>query len=266
MPHENILWKNKKSVRSYTKEMYGKASGVKDEKYVKKYIADKNKVKIVDLGIGSGRELKWLCKIKNIKEIVGIDYSRAFLDICKKESKKYKTKVSLINDDILLLGKSKKFVKKEKLPIIYMCLINTFGNFSEKQRIKILNNLRKIVNKKDRLILCLYKRPETIKTKMFLPGHIKVKNKNQSEIKIAELIEYASMNFLLNPIVEKYQQFPRIWYNNKTNDITIYIGRKKILISHRFSKEEIIGMVKKAKFKIEKLIEGKFMWVVISKI
>ena len=43
-------------------------------------------------------------------------------------------------------------------------------------------------------------------------------------------------------------------------------GKKKIVISHRFSKEEIKDMAKIAKFKIEKLIEGKFMWVVMLKV
>jgi len=48
--------------------------------------------------------------------------------------------------------------------------------------------------------------------------------------------------------------------------VTIYVGKEKVLISHRFSKEEIKKLAQNAKFKIEKLIEGKFMWVVILKI
>jgi len=122
------------------------------------------------------------------------------------------------------------------------------------------------MKKGDKLVLCLYKRPERIKTKIKLPPQIKIKGNSGRRVKLGTLIEYGCLDFFWLPILEKYHQLPRFWYNEKTDDVTIYVGKEKVLISHRFSKEEIKKLAQNAKFKIEKLIEGKFMWVVILKI
>ena len=55
---------------------------------------------IVDLGIGTGRELSWLNKLPKIKEIIGLDYSDPMLAYCKKELKSYKKHILLIKDDL----------------------------------------------------------------------------------------------------------------------------------------------------------------------
>lgn len=266
MPKEKIIWRHKKTAGIYHKEMPQKVSGVVDEKYVKDYIASKKNVKVISLGIGSGRELNWLDKLKNIKEIIGIDYSREMLDTCRKVAKECKIKVTLIEDDLLSLKKIKRFIKDERLPLTYICLLNTLGNFTRKQREKVLKNVKNLMKEKDRLILCLYKRPERIKAKISLPSQIKIKGNSGREIKLSELIEYASLEFLWTSILQKYFRFPRFWYNDKTNNVTIYIDGEVVLISHRFSKEEIKELCQIAKLKVEKLIEGKFMWVVILKI
>ena len=114
--------------------------------------------------------------------------------------------------------------------------------------------------------MCLYKRPERIKAKIFLPRQIKIKGNSGRKIKLGTLIEYGCLEFLWIPILEKYHRLPRFWYDEKTDDVTIYVGKEKILISHRFSEEEIKKLCKIVKLKIEKLIEGKFMWIVILKI
>jgi len=145
-------------------------------------------------------------------------------------------------------------------------LLNTLGNFTQKEREKILKSVRNLMRKKDRLILCLYKRPERIKAKIKLPPQIKVIGNSGRKIKLGTLIEYGCLEFFWLPILEKYHQLPRFWYNEKTDDVTVYVGKEKILISHRFSEEEIKKLAEIAKLKIEKLIEGKFMWVVISKV
>jgi len=263
MPKEEIFWKHEKTTELYNKAVIEKASGVIDEKYVKDYISKKGNVKIVSLGIGSGRELNWLDKLKNIKEVIGIDYSSDFLDICKKVAKECKVKVSCVKDNLFSLKKFEKFIGEEKLPLIYICLLNTLGNFTQKEREKVLKNVRNLMKKEDRLILCLYKRPERIKAKIFLPFQIKIKGNSGRRIKLGTLIEYGGLEFFWLPILEKYHQLPRFWYNEKTDDVTIYVGKEKILISHRFSEEEIKKLYQRAKLKIEKLIEGKFMWVVI---
>jgi len=266
MPKEEIFWKHKKAAELYSKATIEKVSGVIDEKYVKDYISKKRKVKVVSLGIGSGRELNWLDKLKNIKEMIGIDYSSDFLEICREVAKKCNVKVSCVKDNLFSLKKFKKFIKSEKLPLIYICLLNTLGNFTLKEREKVLRNVRNLMKKKDRLVLCLYKRPEKIKTKIKLPSLIKPKGNSGRRVKLSTLIEYGGLEFFWLPILEKYHQLPRFWYNEKTDDVTIYVSREKILISHRFSDEEIKKLCEIAKLKIEKMIEGKFMYVVILKI
>jgi ubiquinone/menaquinone biosynthesis C-methylase UbiE len=266
MPKEEIIWKHEKAARLYTKGITGRFSGPVDEKYVKDYINSKGNVKVVSLGIGPGRELNWLDKLKNLKEVVGIDNSPAMLNVCKKVAGKCKVKVNLIKDNFLYLKKFKKLIEDEKLSLIYICLMNTFGNFSLKEKEKILKNLRNLMKNEDRLILCLYKRPERIKAEMFLPPQIKIKGNSGREIKLGTLIEYGGLEYFWPPILEKYHRLPRFWYNEKTNDVTIYVGKEKIFISHRFSEEEIKNLAEIAKLKIEELIEGKFMWVVILKI
>ncbi len=266
MPKEEIIWKHKKATELYHKEVSKKTSGIIDEKYVKDYIISRKNIKVVSLGIGGGRELSWLNRLKNIKGIIGVDYSQEMLNICRIVAKKYNARISLIKDNLLSLKFFKELVKKEALSLIYLCLINTLGNFTGKQREKILKNVRNLMKKKDRLILCLYKKPEDIKAKIFLPPQVKIKKNLGSRIKIGTLIEYGSLELLWYPILEKYHRLPRIWYDDKTNDVTFHVGKEKIIISHRFSEEEIIEIAKKTKFKIEKLIEGKFMWVVILKV
>jgi ubiquinone/menaquinone biosynthesis C-methylase UbiE len=263
---EEIIWKHKKATELWCKEISLKGSGIVDEKYVKEYIASKRNVKVVSLGIGSGRELNWLDKLRNIKGVIGIDYSPDFLDICRKVADKCKVKVICIKDNLFSLKRFKRFIKNERLPLIYICLLNTLGNFTQKEREKVLKNVRNLMKRRDRLVLCLYKRPERIKAKIKLPSQIKIKGNSGSRIKLGTLIEYGGLEFLWIPILEKYHQLPRFWYNEKTDDVTIYVGKEKILISHRFSKEEIKELAKIAKLKIEKIIEGKFMWVVILKV
>lgn len=266
MPKEEIIWKHEKAAELYHKQISREASGVIDEKYVKDFIVSKKNVKVISLGIGSGRELSWLDKLKNIKEVIGIDYSADFLDICRKATEKCKVKVTCVKDNLFSLKKFKKFIKNEKLPLIYICLLNTLGDFTQKERRKILGNVRQVMKKKDKLVLCLYKKPERIKGRIFLPQQIKIRGNSGRRIKLGTLIEYGCLDFFWLPILEKYHQLPRFWYNEKTDDVTVYVGKEKVLISHRFSKEEIRDMVKIAKLKIEKMIEGKFMYVVILKI
>ena len=266
MPKEEIIWKHKKAAEFYHKAVSREVAGLVDEKYVKNYIASKRNVKVVSLGIGNGRELNWLDKLKNVKEVIGIDYSSDFLEICEKVAEKCKVKVSCFKDNLFSLKKFKKFIKNEKLPLIYICLLNTLGNFTQKEREKVLKNVRQVMKKKDRLILCLYKRLEKIKTKIKLPSLIKPKGNSGRRVKLSTLIEYGGLEFFWLPILEKYHRLPRFWYNEKTDDVTIYVGKEKILISHRFSEEEIKKLAQIAKLKIEKLIEGKFMYIVMLKV
>lgn len=60
----SIVWFCPKSAEFYHFITSKRFSGIVDEKIVKKYIKKQKEVKIVSLGVGTGRELNWLDKLK----------------------------------------------------------------------------------------------------------------------------------------------------------------------------------------------------------
>ena len=137
-----IIWAGLKSPAEYEKAIKATSPGLGDEIFVKNYIEEIKKfVIIVSLGIGTGRELSWLEEIKNISQIIGIDYAESMLNFCRKIRKKFRKKLILIREDMLYPKKLEKKVKKFKKIIIYLCLENTFGNFIKKERKIFLKKL-----------------------------------------------------------------------------------------------------------------------------
>jgi len=266
MPSGSFVWKFKSVPKIYWEEASRK-SALTDEKNVINYIKNSGEIKIVSLGIGPGRELTWLRRLKNVGEIIGIDYSQPMLIICREVADYLKLKVVLIKDDLLYLKKAKKITKKESLPLFYICLINSLGNFLAKNRIKVLKIVKGIMKKGDRLIVCLDKRPWERRGKIFrTSSYLKIKNRKKEGRILGEILEYSSFALFWDPILKKQYSLPRFWYDEKNNDIVVYAGKNKVFISHRFAKEEIEKLYKKAGLKIEKLIGGKAMYTVISKI
>lgn len=249
---------------------YKKMLGVLDEMAVIDYLKNFGKsVVVVSLGIGTGRELKWLEKIKNISKIIGVDYSKAMLKFCQKRAQKCKKEVILLEEDIINPVKLKEKVLKIKEPIIYLSLVNTFGNSPSSERTIIAEKIRDLMKKEDRLILCLYKRIDKVAIDAIkninIPPYLKIKSKEE-KIKLAEIVEYALFLNFYPAIIERYKKPPMFWYEEKENDIAIYVGKEKVFISHRFSEEEIRKLGQKVNLKIEKLIGGKLMYIVIFRI
>lgn len=259
------IWLSEKTPASYFR-FCSKMSRTIDEGQVIEFINNfkpKNKKIIVDLGIGPGRELSWLAKLKNISKIIGIDYSQSMLDFCRKQSQKIKAKIILFKDDLLTLG---KFNPPKEKPIIYLYLFNSLGDFTPDEREIILQNIKKKMGKSDILIATLSKRPEEINSKMLEKLPYREKSVGERK-KIGIIVEYGSLPFLWNVALEKYKRLPQLWYDNKNNNFLVYLSRGKILFSsHRWSKKEIVDLFRKADLKIEKLIEGEAMYTVISKI
>lgn len=240
--------------------------GLSDEISLLNYIKNfGKKVVVCDLGIGTGRLLKEFDKFENIIKIIGVDYSKPMLSFCQKRAKKCKKEVILLEDDIRNPVNLEKEVGKIKEPIIYICLLNTFGNFLPKERELVLEKIKNLMKKKDRLILCLYKRPEkAMIEEINLPPYLKIKSKRE-KVKLAEILEYPFNLMYWHTVLDKFKQPPRFWYDEKENDIAIYIGKEKVFISHRFSEEEIKKLAQIAGLKVEKLFEGKLMYTVIFK-
>jgi hypothetical protein len=264
------MWSHAKTPEEYHKLFSSELpSGIVDEIHVSRffnnYLSQKQKV-IVDLGIGTGRELSWIDSLKSLSQIIGLDYSYKMVTFCKKSAYLYKHKFICFRDDLLNLKHLPGFVELVKEPIIYLSLINSLGNFSATERIRCLKQLKPLLRPADRIVLCLYKRP-TLKMKKYLPSSFPESALPKSKINRTYLTfirEYAFFSFIWHSIIAK-GKFPRFWYNSRTNDLVIHIDGKRVVISHRFNKVEIKEFAKKAGLSIEKLITGKFMYVVMLK-
>lgn len=260
------IWRHPKTPAIWDKTVK-KYLGLSDEISLIDYIKNFGRqVAICDLGIGTGRLLKEFDKFKNITKIIGIDYSKPMFSFCQKRAKKCKKEVILLGDDMRNPVNLEKEVVKIKEPIIYICLLNTLGNFLSQERKLVFEKIKNLMKKEDRLILCLYKRPEkAVIEAINLPPYLKIKSKRE-KVKLAEAIEYSFNEAYWRPILEKFKMLPRFWYDEKENDIVIYVGREKVFISHRFSEGEIKKLGQIASLKIEKLFEGKLMYTVIFKL
>jgi len=265
------FWFHEEMPKGYHRLANKNASGVVDENiianFIEKYKPHQEKI-IVDLGIGTGRELIWLDKLQNIRKIVGVDFSPAMIAFCKKVAKNCIHKVDLFLEDLFYPQNLKTFASKNTTnPLIYLSLINSFGNFTKEERPKILKKLTQLMKNTDRIIFALYKTAGYVKQKVNLKNYLSLNPKDpRDERYLAQIIEYGSYEFLWNPVIDKYHTLPRFWYDKKTNDIVIHNNGKRLYISHRFAKEEIENEFKVSGLKIEKIIEGKAMWIVVGKI
>lgn len=261
------FWFHPQSPRSYHDVMNKIPSGIVDEEivadFINSYLPNKRKV-VVDLGIGSGRELVWLDKTLGVGEIIGVDYSPAMVKFCKKEAKGCKHELKLIRDDLLSLSLLPRTVEGEGKPVIYISLINTFGNFSIEERLVALRNITSILKLEDRIVLALYNRCHQARFAKSLSPYLQTDHKIDEMI-LAEVIEYGFYPFLWVPVLDKYHQMPRLWYDKKGHDFIMHIDGKRLLASHRFSKKEIEGEFKEAGLKVDRIIEGKAMYIAVGK-
>lgn len=263
------LWFNPQTPSTYhqkVKEM----SGVPDEKLVanliNNYLPLRKKI-VIDLGIGTGRELEWLDQSLGVSKIIGVDYSKEMLIFCEKEAGKCKHEVKLVNDNLLKSVILPKLTKVYKEPFIFLSLINTFGNFSKAERIIILKNLCSLSKKSDRVILALYKNSQQVKLLNVVKNSPYFQTKEPEDKAIlAELIEYGLLPFFWTSVMDKYHTLPRFWYDKINNDVVVHVDGKRLFASHRFAKEEIEHEFKESGLKIDKIIEGKAMWIVVGKI
>ncbi len=259
------LWSCKEVANSFN---FGAAQlGAIDEKHIERFINSYypgQKKTIVDLGIGTGRELCWLDKVKNTKSIVGVDYSKAMLDVCRGNitKGKFKTGVRLVHSDITKLKKID--LGRNNTIKIFLFLLNSFGNNEREEQIKILNSVWKLMGERDLLIMTLYKYPEKLKIPKELLKQIPKHLKGYEDKKTYEVLDYVFVSFLWQNYYKKYGKIPVFWYNEKTKNIEVYVGKKLMYISHRWNKKEIREIHGETKLRIKKIIEGDFMYVSIA--
>jgi hypothetical protein len=260
------FWLHNKTPKSYDETLNKAASGVIDEriieKYINNYLPRENKI-VIDLGVGPGRELVWLDNVLGVKKIIGLDYSSPMLQFVDKEKHKYKHPIETLQAN--LLESFNPDIKKNEI-VIYLSLINSMGNFSHEERIIVFKNIKAIMKPQDIFIVALYKKTQHAKLNDSLKELRYLRTEREEDQKLlAEIIEYCTYSFFWNPVIDKYHTLPRFWYDKRNNDIVIHVDGKRLFVSHRFSKEEIEEEFKAADLKIDQLIEGKAMWIVVGK-
>jgi len=72
---------------------------------IMRYFPDENKKSVLDIGCGGGISVKLFSDIKEINEVVGIDYSEGMVKLSKAFNKKYinSGKVSILHADVSAL-------------------------------------------------------------------------------------------------------------------------------------------------------------------
>jgi hypothetical protein len=219
-----------------------------------------NETVLVDLGIGTGRELESLKDFKNIKEIVGIDYSSSMLSFCKKTWKDYPIKLTLIKDDFEKLDETKKYIFKISTPKIFTLFFGTINNTTEKQRLKVFRAIKSLMREEDRLIVSFSKLPEKQITSFKHPW-IKFKQQ-KSHLTFYDIQVYTELEWFWNVAKDYFRSTPQFSYDENSHDMIIAIsGVGKCSFSHRFTIKEIYEIMQKTGLNIEKREEGNEMYI-----
>jgi|GEM_PF-4405628 len=244
-------------------------SGTADEKIVagffNNYLPQTAKA-LVDLGIGPGREMAWLDNLNNLSRIIGVDYSQEMIDFAKKQAGRLAHGLICEKDDLLAPAVLPQIVSRIEEPIVYVSLINSFGNFTLAERDVFLKNIKKLMRPADRLVICVYKRL-SLKMKKSLPLDFPPSGQPKNKIDRVRLCfarEYALIPYVWDWVMEN-GYLPCFWYDNKNNDIVIHANGRRLIISHRFSRNDIKDATVNAGLTLEKILNGKFMYVAVIK-
>lgn len=118
-----------------------------ETKFIIKILNLSEGAKILDLACGQGRHAIGLAK--RGYEVIGLDLNNDFLNIAKKDAKKEKVKLRLIQGDM-----REKFFKNEFNAVIN--LFSSFGYFeNEQENIKVLKNINKSLKPNGKFLIDL---------------------------------------------------------------------------------------------------------------
>ncbi len=179
-----------------------------DANYIRKNILKNTKV--LDLGCGTGRHL---VNFGNTTDMTGIDISPKMIEIANETLRKNNIKVKTIVGDMLEID---NLIKNEIFDAVIM-MYHTFGSIvPARNRILLLNKIKKLLKKEGLLILHVHNR-----------NHIK------------------NLKFLFNNC-----------FNNKfeAGDKLIQAGELKGAVMHFFSEREIKKILNSSGFKIVEFI------------
>ncbi|MFA6252108.1 MAG: class I SAM-dependent methyltransferase [Candidatus Paceibacterota bacterium] len=222
------------------------------------------KVSIIDLGIGTGRELGLLKHNGNIKKIIGIDYSNTMIDFCCKRWKNFPIPLELILDDFISIKQASKKIKTVNGYKVFAIFFGTINNLLEEERIKMLLAVKKMMGKGDIFVIEFSKRPKDQNIEFNHPW-LKFKNK-KDVIGFYEAGVYAQLKWFWDASKDNFNTAPQFFYEKRTNNIIITVpGFGRCFFSHRFSESEVRSLVEKVGLYVEKINDGREMLTAIIK-
>jgi SAM-dependent methyltransferase len=126
--------------------------------FIIKYLKLKKPMEILDLACGHGRHSNLLARCGY--RITGIDITKVFLDIAKKDTEKKGVKVNYIKQDMRKISFKNKFDR-------VLLLFTAFGYFDDKTNLKVLRNIARALRPKGLLCFDTFNRDVLLKN--YLP-------------------------------------------------------------------------------------------------
>ena len=201
-------------------------------------VADPHFGMIVDLGVGTGRELGWIKDLPNIEKVVGVDYAPDMLRKCIRVWRNYPKKLILLDEDFTEPDIMKDALCEEKRRAYFVGLDNTFGHLKKEERGHAINSVSGLMRKHDRLALHLLKHNENPR----VPG--------------------AAEAYL--PVVEAIaKRRASVEYDLESRALGIFVGGKRLVSFHGWAFDDIVNLEKGAGLKRVELAEMENSFVVV---
>lgn len=238
----------------------------KDEVKILEYLKKVNiDFGLIDLGIGTGRELKDFEDLEHLKKIVGIDYSQIMLDFCEKEWEGYKVPITYVRDDFTTLETAKKYIEQVELPKIFTVFFGTINNTLPHTRAKLLRTIKKLMMPADRLIIDFSKIPPE---QMVDYTHPWLKFKRPEDHRTFYDVQlYVGFEWFWRAAKEYFNSTPQFFYDKNTQNMMITVtGVGQCFFSHRYTEPEIRELYNSAGLNLEEFVEGDEMYITVAKL
>lgn len=205
-----IFWKKLNINYVKTWSSYARFRMAKREfSFISKYLKISQPLKILDIGVGTGRILEHLIKSSSShSKIYGIDYEQKMVEFCQKKFRNYK-KIQ----DIKLCDISKKsFVFNNKFDFITAIRVLKYN----KNWPDIIKRIKKILEKNGIFIFTM---PNSISINRFVKHKIPIYRSSATELKTIML----KNNYKLLEI-SSFSKLPDICYDNCLRNNYLYVN------------------------------------------
>lgn len=125
----------------------------KEDWILEKLISENEEIKtVLDVGCGRGRHMEIMLKNSRIEKVVGVDKSPVMVEKANQLYKKYGNERPLIK-----LEDAQNMMFDANTFDLVICMTNTFGNFGNNIKIKVLDEMIRVLKPGGRIILSVYK-------------------------------------------------------------------------------------------------------------